>query len=277
MPLDLDMIRAAAPGHEVVVLDRCESTNIEAAKLAAAGCASGTAVVAEEQTAGQGRYRRVWYSERESGLYVSFVLRLGIAGESVPALSMALGLAAAEAIARAADVRPDLRWPNDVMLGGKKCAGVLVQVQPAGVGGKGDRPLFFDEKGSVPFSAFSELSAFIAGIGINVNHEALAPELEATSLRMETGRPQSRELVLIHLLDTVTSFTRMLAEGGREPVLAMFTRASSYVKGKRVKVEIGGEEIEGVTDGLDDAGFLRVLRPDGTRTTILAGGVRPCS
>ncbi len=263
MPLDLDMIRAAAPGHEVVVLDRCESTNIEAAKLAAAGCASGTAVVAEEQTAGQGRYRRVWYSERESGLYVSFVLRLGIAGESVPALSMALGLAAAEAIARAADVRPDLRWPNDVMLGGKKCAGVLVQNE------KGDRRLFPGEKASVPF--------FIAGIGINVNHEALAPELEATSLRMETGRPQSRELVLIHLLDTVTSFTRMLAEGGREPVLAMFTRASSYVKGKRVKVEIGGEEIEGVTDGLDDAGFLRVLRPDGTRTTILAGGVRPCS
>jgi BirA family biotin operon repressor/biotin-[acetyl-CoA-carboxylase] ligase len=251
MPLDLDMIRAAAPGREIVWLDSCESTMSEAARLAAGGCPAGTVVVAEKQTAGQGRYKRVWHSERESGLYVSIVFRLGIPEESVRVLSMALGLATAEAIARATDLRPDLRWPNDVLIGEKKCAGILVQVEPP---------------------------AFIAGIGINVNHESLPPELApiATSLRIAGGRPQSRELVLIHLLDTVDSFTRMLAEGGKDPVLAMFTRASSYVTGKRVTVELGGIVVEGVTDGLDSSGFLRLLRPDGSRTTILAGGVRPC-
>ncbi len=222
----------------------------EAAKLASAGCASGTVVVAEEQTAGQGRHRRTWFSERESGLYVSTVLRLDIPEESSRVLSMALGLATAEAIARATDLRPDLRWPNDVLIGEKKCAGILVQVEP---------------------------EALISGIGINVNQASFPAEIAAiaTSLRLAAGRWQSRELLLIHLLETVDSFTRMLAEGGRNPVLGMFARSSSYATGKRVIVEQGDQTIEGVTDGLDPSGFLYVRRTDGSRVTILAGGVRP--
>lgn len=252
MPLDLDMIRTAFPGREIVWLDRCASTMIEAARLAARGCASGSTVVAEEQTAGQGRLGRSWHSEREAGLYVSIVLRLGLAEERARVLSMALGLAAAEAIARAADLRTDLRWPNDVLIGEKKCAGVLVQAEPP---------------------------AFLAGIGINVNHASFPPDLAdiATSLHLASGRPQSRESLLIHLLETVDGFTRMLAEGGREPVLRMFARASSYASGKRVVVDQGGAVLEGVTDGLDSSGFLRLRLPDGSRTTILAGGVRSCS
>jgi BirA family transcriptional regulator, biotin operon repressor / biotin---[acetyl-CoA-carboxylase] ligase len=250
MPLELDMIRAALPGREVVWLDRCESTMTEAARLAQAGAPSGTAVVAEQQTAGQGRYRRVWHSEPESGLYVSCVLRLGLPEESARVLSMTLGLAAAEAIARAADLRADLRWPNDVLIGEKKCAGILVQMEP---------------------------EAFVAGIGINVNHVSFPRDLEAiaTSLRIAAGRPQSRERLLIHLLESIDSFTRMLAEGGRDPILAMFSRASSYVRGKHVSVEQGDRTLEGITDGLDPSGFLRLRLADGTQTTILAGGVRP--
>jgi BirA family biotin operon repressor/biotin-[acetyl-CoA-carboxylase] ligase len=250
MPLDLDMVRAAFPAREIVWLDECDSTMHEAAKLACAGSPSGSVVIAEVQTAGQGRYRRVWHSERDSGLYVSAVLRLDSPPESLRVLSMALGLATAEAIARTTDLRPDLRWPNDVLIGEKKCAGILVHV---------------------------EQPAFIAGIGINVNHESFPPELDAiaTSLRLASGRPQSRELLLIRLLETIDSFTHMLAEGGRDPVLSMFARSSSYVKGKRVIVEQGGKLIEGITDGLDPSGFLLVRRPDGSRVTILAGGVRP--
>lgn len=250
MPLDLEMLRTAFPGREFIWLDTCESTMTEGARLARAGGPSGTVVVAEEQVAGQGRYRRQWHSERESGLYISIVLRLGLTLESARVLSMALGLAAGEAIARAANVSCELRWPNDVLIGEKKCAGILVQVE-------GD--------------------ALIAGIGINVNHEAFPPELElkATSLRVACGRPVSRELLLFHLLGTVDSFTRMLAEGGREPVLKMFSRNSSCVSGRRVTVEQGGNLIEGVTDGLDPSGFLYLKKPDGSRITILAGGVRP--
>jgi BirA family biotin operon repressor/biotin-[acetyl-CoA-carboxylase] ligase len=250
MPLELDMIRAAFPGRELVWLDVCETTMTEAARLAQAGAPSGSAVIAERQTAGQGRYRRPWHSEPETGLYVSFILRLDLPEESARVLSMALGLATAEAIARAADLRVDLRWPNDVLIGGKKCVGILVEAQPG---------------------------AFIAGIGINVNHTSFPPDLEpiATSLRIASGRPQSRERLLIHLIESIDSFTHMLAQGGRDPVLAMFSRASSYVRGKHVTVEQGDRLLEGVTDGLDPSGFLLLRLADGTQTTILAGGVRP--
>ena len=250
MPLDLDMIRAAFPGREPVWLASCGSTMTEAARLARAGCAAGSVVVAEEQTAGQGRLGRVWHSEPEAGLYVTIVLRPALAEENARVLSMALGLATAEAIARVADLRTDLRWPNDVLIDGKKCAGILVQ---------------------------AEGTAFLAGIGINVNHTSFPPELVAiaTSLRLAAGRPQSREMLLIRLLETVDSFTRMLADGGRAPILHMFARASSMVSGKRVIVEQGDAPLEGVTDGLDPSGFLLLRLPDGSRTTILAGGVRP--
>jgi BirA family biotin operon repressor/biotin-[acetyl-CoA-carboxylase] ligase len=250
MPLDIESVRARLRGRQIVWLDRCGSTMTEAARLAALGCASGAAAGAEEQTAGQGRFGRAWHSERETGLYVSIVLRLDLPEESVRVLSMALGLATAEAIARAADVGCDLRWPNDVLIGEKKCAGILVQV---------------------------ERDAFIAGIGINVNQPAFPEQVAgiATSLRLATGAPHSRERLLIELLGAVDRFVRMLAEGGREPILRMFERASSYVRGKRVTVEQGEHIIEGITDGLDDSGFLWVRRDDGTRTLILAGGVRP--
>lgn len=250
MPLDIASVRARLRGRQIVWLDHCGSTMTEAAKLAALGCASGTVAGTEEQTSGQGRFGRTWHSEREAGLYVSIVLRLELPEESVRVLSMALGLAAAEAIARATDTACDIRWPNDLLIGDKKCAGILVQV---------------------------ERDAFIAGIGINVNQAAFSEQVQAlaTSLRLSTGRLHSRECVLVELLGAVDRFVRTLSEHGREPILAMFERASSYVRGKRVAVEQGGRIIEGVTDGIDASGFLWVRRDDGTRTLILAGGVRP--
>jgi len=98
------MIRAAFPGREPVWLASCGSTMTEAARLARAGCAAGSVVVAEEQTAGQGRLGRVWHSEPEAGLYVTIVLRPALAEENARVLSMALGLATAEAIQKIARV-----------------------------------------------------------------------------------------------------------------------------------------------------------------------------
>jgi BirA family biotin operon repressor/biotin-[acetyl-CoA-carboxylase] ligase len=250
MPLDAERVRARFPGRTIVWLDSCSSTMIEAARLAAEGCPAGTAVGADEQTAGQGRFGRAWHSERDAGLYVSIVLRPALPDDTVRLTSLALGLATAEAIARAADVACDLRWPNDVLVGGKKCAGILVHAEPP---------------------------ALIAGIGINVNHSTLPEELaeSATSLRLATGRAHLREALLVHLLETADSFIRMLVEGGREPVLRMFARASSYVRGKAVIVNQDNSVVRGITDGLDESGFLRLKLPEGRRITIVAGGVRP--
>lgn len=251
-PFDIARIRRQLPGRQISFFETITSTMHEAAALAEAGCPSGTAVVAEEQTAGQGRHGHSWHSEPGAGLYVSVVLRLPLPPESLPVLTLALGLAVAETITRATDLHPDLRWPNDVMLGGKKTAGILVQLTD---------------------------SVAIAGIGVNVNHPAFPPEIaaEATSLRLATGHPHSREDLLIGLLPAIDSFGRMLVEGGRQPILDLFTRRSSYAHGKRVIVDQPGGALVGTTAGLHPAGFLKLRADNGTECLILAGGVRPVS
>jgi len=119
-------------------------------------------------------------------------------------------------------------------------------------------------------------SVATAGIGVNVNHAAFPPELavQATSLRQAAGATQSREDLLIALLPAIDSFTKMLVEGGPRPVLDMFTRHSSYARGRRVRVEQPGGVLEGVTAGLNPSGFLILRADDGSESLILAGGVR---
>jgi BirA family biotin operon repressor/biotin-[acetyl-CoA-carboxylase] ligase len=233
--------------REILRLATTASTMRDAAALAAQGCAHGTAVVADQQTAGIGRHGHSWHSEIGAGLYVSVVLRLP---ETSPILTLALGLATVDALRSTAGVVCDIRWPNDVMAGERKIAGIIVQMAD---------------------------SAAIAGIGINVNHSEFPPELAgtATSLRMQTGRTFDREALLQSLLVSIDDCCEILRSGGNTALLRMFSTASSYASGKRVKVDLGDRTIEGVTAGLDDAGFLRVRKPDGTTETILAGGVRP--
>ena len=249
MPFDIEYVRRRLPGRVISYFPSIDSTMPEAARLAAAGCGPGTVVIAGEQSAGQGRYGRYWHSEPDSGLYTSIVLRPALSSSSLPVLMLALGLATAEAIARATDMACDIRWPNDVLIQDKKVAGILVQLQERFV---------------------------IAGIGINVNHEEFPPDLDAiaTSLRAASGKPQSREEVLIALLPAVESFCRMLVSGGKEAILNMFYRCSSYASGRRVVVEAVDGIIEGTTAGLDPSGFLMIQQDDGTRRLILAGGVR---
>ncbi|MGD0365344.1 MAG: biotin--[acetyl-CoA-carboxylase] ligase [Bryobacteraceae bacterium] len=250
LKLNIDSVRRQLPNRQISFFESITSTMHEAAALSAAGCPSGTAVVAEEQTAGQGRHGHTWHSEPGAGLYVSVVLRLPLSPDSLPVLTLALGLAAAETIARATNLHPDLRWPNDIMLDERKTAGILVQLVD---------------------------SVAIAGLGINVNHHAFPPEIaaEATSLRLATGHPQSREDLLAALLPAIDSFGRMLVEAGRQPILDQFTRRSSYALGKRVRVEMPGGTVTGITAGLDPSGFLKLRADDGSESLILAGGVRP--
>ena len=250
LKLNIEQVRRLLPGRQISFFESLTSTMHEAATLAAAGCPSGTAVVAEEQTAGQGRHGHGWHSEPGAGLYVSVVLRLPLPPDSLPVLTLALGLAAAETIARSTHLDPDLRWPNDIMLGDRKTAGILVQLID---------------------------SVAIAGLGINVNHPSFPPEIaaEATSLRLASGRLQSREDLLIGLLPAIDSFCRMLVEGGRQAILDQFTRRSSYAQGRRVRVEPPGGILTGPTARQDPAGFQKLRADDGSESLILAGGVRP--
>lgn len=247
--MNLDPVRERFPDRRILYFESIDTTMREAARLAASGCPSGTVVVAGEQTAGQGRHGHSWHSEQDAGLYLSIVLRPGGDRPAVPALTMALGLATAEAIARSTDLACDIRWPNDLMIHDRKVAGILVNLAD---------------------------HTAIAGIGINVNHRAFPPELErqATSLRLATGKEHSREQLLTNLLQSVDGFSRMLRDGGTAAIFAQFSRRSTYASGKRVTVDLGGRVISGVTDGLDPNGFLRVRMEDGRVETVVAGGVR---
>ena len=228
--MDIERLRREFPARRIHHYPAIDST-----MRAAVGLEPGSVVLADEQTAGQGRHGRRWHSEPASGIYCSVVLK------PMPVLTLALGLATADAIARATGMACDLRWPNDVMLAGKKVAGILVQNA-------------------------------IAGIGINVNHTSFPPELaaEATSLRLHTDRPISSTGILLHLLPAIDTFVEL----DQDTILRRFTRASSYAAGRRVTVAQPDGIIEGTTAGLNPAGFLIVRRDDGTDTLIVAGGVR---
>lgn len=226
------------------------STMTEATALALAGHPHLTAVVADFQTAGIGRHGHSWHSEPATGLYVSIVLRLPLAPATLPIVTLALGLATAEAISETTGLACDIRWPNDVLINNKKAAGILVQLVD---------------------------NAAIAGIGINVNHTSFPPGLagEATSLHLETARPHDRENLLTCLLASVDRVCEILTSGSRPAILKMFTDASTYATGKHVTVDLGERTIHGITAGLTDSGFLLVRTPNGTIETVISGGVRP--
>jgi BirA family biotin operon repressor/biotin-[acetyl-CoA-carboxylase] ligase len=252
MPFDIEFVRQnwRQPVSYFAAID---STMLEAARLAGAGCEHGAVVIADEQTAGQGRHGRHWHSEPNSGLYISVVLRPELHPDTLPVLTLALGLATADAIAETTGLTCDLRWPNDVMLDGRKVAGILVQLVD---------------------------SAAIAGIGINVNHGVFPPEIAAvaTSLRMAAKRMHSREQLLIAVLAAVDRYGGVLvADDGKQRILDMFSERSSYARNKRVTVEHGQSVVVGTTAGLDASGFLILRKDDGTEDLVLAGGVRPAS
>jgi len=235
------------------------STNAMLLEEAAAGAAEGTVFVADEQTAGRGRGGHSWHSTPGDGLYVSVLAKPGLPLRETLWISLATGLAVQSAIRPVTGVAVDIRWPNDLLLGGRKCGGILVEtaVEP--------------ERSAL-------LRYAVIGIGVNVNHARFPEELTtlATSLRMESGAAQSRSALLVALLRALDRELLLLEEAhaqGGGTLLERFALASSWVSGKRVSVpEQGG--YTGVTAGLDAHGFLRVAGDDGVLRTVLSGGVR---
>jgi BirA family transcriptional regulator, biotin operon repressor / biotin---[acetyl-CoA-carboxylase] ligase len=233
------------------------STNGIAFDMGQAGEPHGTVVLAEEQTGGRGRAGRSWHSEKTSGIYATVLLRPQASPVLAPVITMLAGLAARDAVLEELEVAPDLRWPNDLLLGGKKFCGILTEMHA-----EPDRIHFV-----------------IVGMGINVNHAGMPPELAriATSLRMATGKTHSRLQLLVRLLRHLDSYyNRFLAEGPA-PIVARFSEVSSYARGKPVRITTAKETYVGTTDGLEPNGLLRVRRADGRVETVISGDVTEAS
>jgi BirA family transcriptional regulator, biotin operon repressor / biotin---[acetyl-CoA-carboxylase] ligase len=252
-----DMLRQQLKGRlfgkRIYHFFKTDSTNRVAMELGHAAEPEGAVVLAEEQTGGRGRLGRSWHSERAAGIYVTLLLRPKLAPVQAPLLTMMAGLSAYSAVQAVTGLTVDLKWPNDVLILGKKVGGILTEM--------------YAEPGQIRF--------VIVGIGLNVNQEKFAGELAnvATSLRIETGKPQSRLELLVRLLREFESdYNRFLREGV-SGVVARFEEVSSYAKGKRVRVTNGAESYTGATAGLAPEGLLRVKRDDGELVTVLAGDV----
>jgi BirA family biotin operon repressor/biotin-[acetyl-CoA-carboxylase] ligase len=247
--MDIEQIRAARPANPLYYFATIGSTMAEAAKLAESGAPHGTVVLAEEQTAGVGRLGRTWLSPTNTGIYSTILLRLKLAPAHSPVASLLVGLAVADAIQKTTNLLSDLRWPNDVLIGERKVAGILTQL--------------IDD-------------CVIAGIGINVNQLSFPSDLRtpATSLRIESnGREQSRESLIIQLLESLDSFCHRLWNEGVKEILRAFSAASSYAVHRRVIIEESGAS--GTTTGLDENGFLMIRFDDGQMQRLASGGVRP--
>jgi len=234
---------------------RVGSTNIVAMQAAAAGEPEGAVFVAEQQTAGRGRAGHMWESAQSVGIYISVVLRPPLTPADTLLLSLIAGVAVAEAVEQTTDLHPDLRWPNDVLLGGRKFCGILTEMN----------------------AEPTRVRYVVVGIGINVNHASFSGELEpiATSLRIESGREWSRVELVAALLKLLDSEYGKLVAGGaaaRTALLQSFENHSSFARSRRVVVEEDGG-YEGVTEGLDERGFLRVRSGSDLRT-VFSGGVR---
>lgn len=230
-----------------------ESTNDVAMRLGESNEPHGTVVIAEGQTAGRGRAGHSWVSEKSVGIYATILMRPPISPMQSPVLTLVAGLAARDAIADETGLPADIRWPNDVMLNGKKVCGVLTEMQA--------------ELDRVHFAA--------VGIGINVNQSNMPGEIAglATSLRMETQRMHSRLELLLRLLRSLDRYYNQFITEGASPIVRRFSDVSSYGEGKRVRITNGKASFMGVTAGLEASGILRVQRDDGRIESIISGTV----
>jgi len=231
---------------------KIDSTNTVAMRMGEQGEPHGTLVLAEEQTAGRGRAGRSWVSERSVGIYCTILLRPPIPPAHAPLLTLVAGLAARDAAAEDLDKSPDIRWPNDLLVGGKKFGGILTEMHA-----EPDR-----------------LHYAVVGIGINVNQSKMPAELAeiATSLKIETSRPHSRFELLVRLLRHFDRYYNRFISDGSQPIVRRFAEVSSYFRGKRVRITTLTEQFTGTTAGLESSGVLRVSRDDGRGTELVLAG-----
>lgn len=243
-------LRTARYGRSIDVRAETESTNDDARRALEAGAADGHVVLADAQRAGRGARGRRWDSPAGTDLYFSIVARVPLALPKLPPLTLAVGLG----LARALDALVPLahvavKWPNDVWLNGKKCAGVLVEASARG----------------------AILEGVVIGIGLDVNRDSFADDIAdvATSLRRAGGQPLDRAVVLARALEAVEEeIDRFVAEGPAP--LAARVEARLALRGQRVTCD----EVEGRLLGLAPAGALRLETAEGTRE-LVAGTLRP--
>ncbi len=239
-------------GHPVVFAEEVDSTNRLLMQLAAQGAPHGTLVVAELQTAGRGRRGRDWYSPKGSGIWMSLLLRPEIPAEKTPMLTLVAAMAAYDALAPLAEGCM-IKWPNDIVVNGKKVCGILTE-------------LGFDAAGS---------SYVVTGIGVNVNTPDFAGDLQtvAASLYTETGKVFDRVPIICHLWQAFEKYYELFTGAGSLEPLKEAYNSRLVNAGRTVRIEGTDIRETGTALGINDEGELGILLPDGTVRNVASGEV----
>ena len=239
-------------GGHITYYRETESTNDDAFLLALQGAGEGVVVLADAQNKGKGRYRRSWHSPPGANIYLSVILRPPIGLDEASRIPILAGVAAAETIEYFCARRVCLKWPNDVLLDGKKVCGILSQLKAV------DQKIHF----------------IVLGVGINVNirAEEFPDELKAsaTSMLVQTGAFLKREDVVIILFENLAKWYKKLLKNGFEDIQSAWLKKTNMI-GKKVIVNCLGEIISGLARGIDDRGSLILVNDQNETITISAG------
>ena len=241
-------------GRDIQVFEQTTSTNDVVEKLARDGVQEGVVVFAESQTKGRGRLGRKWISPERKGLWFSVLLRPDLRPQEATQLTVASATALRRAIAAETGLKPEIKWPNDILIGGKKVAGILTELS----------------------AELDRVRHIILGIGVDVNLDAgeLPVELRklATSLKLESGGMISRAELAVAILQALDEdYARIGA--GKFAAVADEWEAHCATIGKNVTVRVGDRQIRGRAESLDDDGALLVRSEHGHLERVIGGDV----
>lgn len=247
------MIDTKWAGQTIYYFDQIDSTNIRAKQLGEEGVPHGTLIVAGQQNAGRGRRGRAWESPSGVSIYMSIVLRPEMVPVKAPMLTLVMALSAADSLKECTGLDIQIKWPNDIILNGKKLAGILTEMS----------------------TEMDYINHVVIGVGINVNTERLPEDLEekATSLRLETGRIIRRSEIIASIMKEFEKNYQLFME--TQSFRQMQEKYNSLLINREKEVRILGvkEEYAAYALGINAKGELLVRRDNGEIETILAGEV----
>ncbi|MCK1998090.1 biotin--[acetyl-CoA-carboxylase] ligase [Psychrobacillus psychrodurans] len=231
-------------GRTIDYYTTCESTQIIAADKAREAALHGTVVIAEEQTDGRGRLDRSWNSTANKGIWMSVIIRPAISPQFAAQFTLVSAVAITQAIQEVTNLTPEIKWPNDILINGKKVTGILTELQ----------------------ADMDIVHSIIIGIGVNVNQELSAFEESiqktATSLKIENGEEIDRSLLVAKILYYLEKYGELYVENGFKPIKILWESHNCTI-GKRIRATTLQETLEGVALGITNDGVLEIKLDSG--------------
>ncbi|MBK5100811.1 MAG: biotin--[acetyl-CoA-carboxylase] ligase [Desulfobacteraceae bacterium] len=237
---------------DIIYFSETDSTNTRAKELATQGAPEGTLVVSEEQTGGRGRKGREWFSPSKGGIYLSLILRPTISPGEAPKITLLTAVATAEALLSLTQLEIRIKWPNDILVNGKKLVGILTEMS----------------------TDMDKIDYVVVGLGLNVNTPGFPKDIsdKATSLFIETGKQFSRARLVAEFLKMEEHYYELFKKVGFEPVITRWKELADII-GKQIAVEMIDQTLLGEVQDIDGDGFLILRDNTGTSHRIISGDV----